>query len=94
MARRLHIVAYDVSCPRRWRRLFGLLKRRGAHRQLSVFLVLADRDGVRRLAAEIAAIVDPTADRVLIAPLDQEAQTRLIEIGVVGSLPGPVIAVI
>lgn len=94
MVRRLHIVAYDISCPRRWRRLFGLMKRRGAHRQLSVFLVLADRDGVRRLAAEILAIVDPSCDRVLIAPLDQEASSRLIEIGTPGPLPGPVVAVI
>ena len=94
MAQRLHIVAYDITCPKRWRRLFGLLKRRGAHRQFSVFLVLLDREGIRKLAAEIRQIVDPDSDRVLIAPLDQEAATRLIEIGTPGPLPGPVIAIV
>ena len=93
MTRRLHIITYDIGNPKRWRRLFALMKRRGAHRQLSVFLVLADREGIRKLANEIAAIVDPVADRVLIAPLDQEAGTRLIEIGTTGPMPGPVIAI-
>ena len=74
--------------------MFGLLKRRGAHRQFSVFLVLLDREGIRKLAAEIRQIVDPDSDRVLIAPLDQEAATRLIEIGTPGPLPGPVIAIV
>jgi len=93
MQRRLHLVAYDITCPKRWRRLFGLLKRRGAHRQLSVFIVLADRLGIQALAVEIAAIIDPAKDAVLIAPIDQEASTRLIEIGISGPMPGPVIVV-
>ena len=94
MSRRLHIVAYDIGNQRRWRRLFKLMKQRGAHRQLSVFLVMADGAGIRKLANEIAGIIDPAADTVLIAPIDRAASSRMVELGMPGPVPGAQLLVI
>ena len=94
MARRLYIVTYDIRAVKRWRRLFHLMKKRGAHRQLSVFLVLAETSRIRRLAGEIAAIIDPTVDAVLIAPIDRAASDRMIELGLPGPMPGARLLVI
>lgn len=88
MSRSLWLVAYDVSCRRRWRLLYGLLKRRGAHHQLSVFLVLLDAAGRRRLAAEIGEIIDPRVDSALLARLAGSGEDDFVEIGREGEWPG------
>ena len=84
MAQRLWIVSYDVRCPRRWRRIFALLKRRGVHRQLSLFLVKADAPGQRRLLADLSRLINPAEDSLLFAPVDATGGA-MVEYGV----PGP-----
>jgi len=69
MSQRLYLVAYDVSQPKRWRRVFKLMHGYGEWLQLSVFrcrLTEARRDG---LAAELARLINADEDRVLIADL-------------------------
>jgi CRISPR-associated protein Cas2 len=89
MSGRLHLVAYDIRDPKRWRRVFRLMKKRGAHRQLSVFLVRGAPAFVRRLGDDLARIIDPATDSVLILPVDEAAATRIIELGPPGEVPGP-----
>lgn len=69
MTQRLYLVAYDVSAPKRWRRIFKLMHGYGEWLQLSVFrcrLTEARRD---RLAVELARHINQDEDRVLIADL-------------------------
>ena len=87
MAQRLWIVSYDVSCPKRWRRVFALMKRKGVHRQLSVFLVRTDAAGQRRLLADLSCLIDPTKDSLLMAPIDA-AGGAIAELGLQGPTPG------
>jgi CRISPR-associated endonuclease Cas2 len=94
MACLLHIVTYDIRDNRRWRRLFQLLKRRGAHRQLSVFLVHADDKSIRKLAEQIGRIIDPAVDAVLIAPINRLQGDKIIELGQSGPLPGPQVLIV
>lgn len=75
--RRAWLVSYDIACPRRWRRVFRRLKRRGEPLQLSVFVVRTDAAGAERLAAELARMTDPAADRLLVLPLDPAAAAAL-----------------
>lgn len=73
---RLCIVCYDVRHPRRWRRLFRIMKGYGEWLQLSVFQCRLD--GQRRVAleAELAEVIRTGEDHVLIidiGPADQVA---------------------
>lgn len=94
MAQRLYIVTYDISDPKRWRRVYGVLHRKAEHRQLSVFLLKSDAKGVARLAATLAEMIDPRSDSVLIAPVGRGDGDRMIELGISGPLPGAKIAII
>lgn len=88
MVQRLYIVAYDISSPKRWRRVFAALHRKGEHRQLSVFLVKTDARGVARLAATLQDLIDPETDSVLIAPVGRGEGDRMVELGIPGPSPG------
>ena len=86
--RRLWVVTYDIRDRKRWRRVFRLMEKRGAHRQLSVFLVKADARGIRRLTADLARLIDPLADSVLIAPVDGGTAGDWQSLGLPGPVPG------
>jgi CRISPR-associated protein Cas2 len=67
--RRTYIIAYDISDPRRLRRVYRTMRGFGEHLQLSVFccdLTAADR--VRMIAA-LTDIVDNDADQVVLVDL-------------------------
>ena len=87
MARALHLVSYDVRCPKRWRRVFGMLQRRGEHRQLSVFLLRLDGSELRALSVALRAAIDPAHDSLLIARIEGAA-SGVTELGQGGPMPG------
>jgi CRISPR-associated protein Cas2 len=67
--RRTYIVTYDISDPRRLRRVYRTMRGFGEHLQLSVFccdLTAADR--VRMIAA-LEAIVQHDEDQVVLVDL-------------------------
>ena len=67
--RRTYIVTYDISDPRRLRRVYRTMRGFGEHLQLSVFccdLTAADR--VRMIAA-LANIVEHDEDQVVLVDL-------------------------
>lgn len=59
----------DVSEPKRWRRVFKLMKGYGEWLQLSVFRCRLTEARRQRLAAELAKRIHANQDRVLIADL-------------------------
>ncbi len=68
----VYIVCYDISDPRRLRKVFRAMKGAGDHLQLSVFLCrLSDRQKAR-LQAHLREIVDPESDQVLFVPVCPE----------------------
>ena len=72
--RRVWLVAYDIANPRRWRRVFKTMKKAGEHVQLSVFLCRLTPARMARLQARLAALIDPTEDRLLVVELGNTAQ--------------------
>ena len=68
-----YLVTYDISCPKRWRKVFTLMHGFGEHVQLSVFR--CDLTPVR--LAELRAAVDPAIhqdeDQVLIVRIGPTA---------------------
>lgn len=83
----LHVVAYDIRCRKRWRRVYKLMKKRGSHGQLSVFLVRAGPNALRALRADLESILEPAQDALLIAPVDERAAVGLFVYGQTGDPP-------
>jgi CRISPR-associated protein Cas2 len=56
------LIAYDISCVRRWRRIHRLLREEGSKLQYSLFWADIDAREARRLADRLNRIVDDVDD--------------------------------
>ena len=84
-AGRDYLVAYDVSSPKRWRRVYRLLHGYGDWVQLSVFRCRLDPRRRRRMEQELRAVMETAEDRLLIARLEEDGPTgRTSEAGSTG----------
>lgn len=70
---RIFLVSYDIAEPRRWRRVFKLLRENGEHQQLSVFICRLPVARMKRLAARLAMLTDPAQDRLMVIELGTAA---------------------
>jgi CRISPR-associated protein Cas2 len=86
--RRLFLVLYDISSPRRWRKVHALLQAAGARTQLSAFFCRLTEARMRGLEAELLAAMDPATDRLLIADLG-EAERAGARLRLAGRGEGP-----
>lgn len=79
----LWIVTYDVADPKRWRRVFRVMKGRGEWLQLSVFQCRLSRRGMVELRAALAEIVNHNQDHVLFLDLGSadEVKPRVSSLG-------------
>jgi CRISPR-associated protein Cas2 len=66
---RLYIVTYDISDPRRWRRVFRLMQGYGRWLQLSVFQCRLSARRRAELARRLEAAIHAREDHVLIMDL-------------------------
>ncbi len=60
-----YIVSYDISDPKRLRRVFKLMKGWGLHLQYSVFQCSLTRQGLVELRSALEDEIDHNADQVL-----------------------------
>ena len=72
------LVAYDISSPRRLRRVHACLVRHGLPVQYSVFLVHATAAELDTLLAELEALIHPAHDDVRAYRLPPELWHRAI----------------
>ena len=63
------VVAYDISDPKRWRRVFQTMKSFGDAMQYSVFQCLLTRQERLELELELTELIHHDEDRILIADL-------------------------
>ncbi|MBB5015881.1 CRISPR-associated endonuclease Cas2 [Rehaibacterium terrae] len=70
--RRLHIVCYDVSCPRRLRTALVLARRYASGGQKSVHECWLNAREQGDLLADLARLIDEDRDRILCARLDPQ----------------------
>jgi CRISPR-associated protein Cas2 len=63
---RLFIISYDISEPKRWRRVYRLMRGYGEWLQLSVFQCRLSRMRVLQLEAELKDLINQDEDHVLI----------------------------
>lgn len=67
--RRLFIVAYDISNPKRLRKVFRTLRGYGDHLQLSVFRCDLTASQRIQLVAKLQKTIDHTEDQVMFVDL-------------------------
>lgn len=73
----LWIVTYDVRDPKRWRRVFRVMKGRGEWLQLSVFQCRLSRRGAVELRAALGELIKHDEDHVLFLDLDPAEEVKL-----------------
>ena len=65
----LYIVSYDISDPKRWRRIFKLMKGYGEWLQLSVFQCRLTRARLVELEANLSETINHAEDHVLLVDI-------------------------
>lgn len=73
---RFFIVTYDVSDPKRWRRVFTTMKGFGAWLQLSVFQCILSPLRLKRMEYALRKIIKEGEDHVLIIDLGPAASVK------------------
>lgn len=74
MARRLYLIAYDISDDKRRTRVFETLKDHGEHVQFSVFFCELSPPELVRLRSLLAEAIDHRADQIIVLDLgDQQS---------------------
>ena len=69
MSVRLYLVAYDISSPKRWRRVQKAVRRLCQRGQLSVFVCRGTPARLARLENELKRIMHPRDDRLMVLDL-------------------------
>ncbi len=62
----LFVVSYDISEPKRWRRVFKIMKGYGAWLQLSVFQCRLTKMRMLQLEARLGEVINHQEDHVLL----------------------------
>ena len=88
---RLYFIAYDVSSPKRWRRVYKTIRQHGAWQQFSAFVCRLTPRAREGLEAELRRQMDAASDRLMIVDLGSgpEAEERLRRFGDMPGLPAP-----
>ena len=66
---RLYLVAYDISDPKRWRKVFSAMHGFGHWLQLSVFQCRLAARRRTEMAARLDRLIKPSQDHILIVDL-------------------------
>lgn len=87
---RLYLILYDISSPRRWRRVYRTLRRAGAWTQFSAFFCRLPQNRKAVLENDLRREMNPAEDRLIIADLGpaNEAEKRLSAVGTL-AIPAP-----
>jgi CRISPR-associated protein Cas2 len=94
---RCYLVTYDISDPKRWKRVYQVMKSFGEHVQLSVFRCDLEPMQAVRLKGHLEEIIKHDEDQVILVDLGPSSPAVIGEIEVLGRpktfhVPGPVIA--
>ncbi len=79
-----YIITYDISDPKRWRKVFRLLQGYGEHVQLSVFRCDVDPVQLVRLKAAVDRLINHEQDQVILLRMGPATPHTLRDITVLG----------
>ncbi len=79
--RRPAVIAYDITCDRRRGRVFRCLRQWRIEAQYSVFECRLSRREAEELFLQLAALIDPSEDYLMLAWLDRKRQAEAVTQG-------------
>ncbi len=82
--RQTFVVSYDISCPKRLRKVYRLMRGWGDHIQLSVFRCELNARELVELRAKLAKLIHQYEDQVLfvdVGPVEGRGSTSIRSIG-------------
>ena len=82
--RRVCIVSYDISDPKRWRQVYRTMRGYGEHLQLSVFSCDLTQSQRIRMIAALESAIDADEDQVLVIDLGPSQAQPIHHIEAVG----------
>lgn len=88
--RQTFVVSYDISCPKRLRRVYRLMRGWGDHIQLSVFRCELNPRELVELRSGLADLIHAGEDQVLfidVGPVEGRGGTSIRAIGKVYAAP-------
>jgi CRISPR-associated protein Cas2 len=88
MARRRHLIAYDIADPRRLRRVCKIMEEYGDRIQYSVFICDLSRSELLHARADVEAEMNLSEDSVLIIDLGEPTHSNVTFVGQARRLPG------
>lgn len=79
----LYLIAYDISDPKRWRRIFRVMNGYGEWLQYSVFQCRLDKIRHAELIAMLDEIIHHTDDHVIIMDLGlaEKVKPKVVSLG-------------
>lgn len=83
MEQHLYIITYDISDPKRWHKIFRIMKGYGVWLQLSVFQCRLSRRRMRELQDRLEDIVNSEEDHILFIDtgIADRAAAHIISLG-------------
>jgi len=84
-----YIVCYDISNPKRWRKVYKTMKGFGEWLQLSVFQCRLTREKVLQMIDKLSRLVNHQEDNVLIVDLGYAENVKL-KVEVIGKAFVPI----
>jgi CRISPR-associated protein Cas2 len=87
MARRRYLIAYDISDPRRLRRVCKAMEEYGERLQYSVFVCDLSRSELTHARAKVESEMDLTRDSVVIVDLGEARTAKFTFVGQHRRLP-------
>jgi CRISPR-associated protein Cas2 len=86
--RRCYLVCYDIRDPKRWRRVFKIMKGHGEHWQFSVFFCVLKAIDRVRMQSELEEVMNLKEDQTMIIDLGADEDVARHSATVLGpSLP-------
>ncbi len=81
MSRRRYLIAYDITDPRRLRRVCKIMEEHGDRIQYSVFVCDLSRSELTHARAKVESVMDLTGDSVLVIDLGEPSAARMTFVG-------------
>ncbi|MGC8617074.1 MULTISPECIES: CRISPR-associated endonuclease Cas2 [Desulfurella] len=75
------LITYDIKSPKRWKKVFGYIKKKGLNIQLSCFEVEMSDYMIGKLLEELSKFIDLKEDVIYTYPLEPNSSAFSVKLG-------------
>jgi CRISPR-associated protein Cas2 len=73
----VYLVCYDISDPKRWRKVYKTMKGHGVWLQLSVFQCRLSRENLLRMTDALSDLIDASEDHLLVIDIGPAENVKI-----------------